>query len=1821
MAKSNYPNKLDTSIEIPAVRDNIIEVGSDVLNSLRSAIFQIERTLGINPQGAVGNSVSDRLNKALDGNGNILKEALDRANLVSGPIVDADVSKAAAIDENKLRLNYPTQLLQEEISQLTKQLDSVLATLEELSYLFGAHVHIDATNRHKGIAITIDAIDNTSSSIGVTSLDTTTSQGAFEEIFQSHINYDGSDISTSNRSHRAEQIFFNNTDVSAYIDSEDVQGAIEDVLEQTSGQLDDHQNKSHSNGILRTSKITSADDSTSGQVLLEDIEVLFFQSSTEDSTRISSVSFPGSPDAPPEKINKSDILRITKGGTLETFDYQISMAHYSLDGSTLESVDIFGFLTEGSDTGDVGRIFRNVNNIANAAGLLVTTREYPNDTNADLLQIANPDSSAIISRGIRPSEISLSNRYFTLTVDGEHVVDLDIFDGLSAAGQTIDTIIKSLNTQLSENGISVSAYRVDYDEKQPPEIALVHTVPSDAGSSFTLMVSRGSDDALDSLGFGLFEDVTIDAGLGSSYFIKGSAYNGLAEKMAETGLILMSGTPAVLSSSVDFKSLGIADGDLLAIVNSASDDGTYVITDVSPTTITVDRYQLSGEKWSAEAGDDAIFYVYSNTIFLKAFQFLKASSSTANAAIIDIFMDYNRNLFYDTRIEYGIEAHGASDSLISPCDFKGDVSVYTDDSPGALSASLTSDDNPLLSLDGGPPVELSGVVNSYIELTSGLHNINLLMYIESSDDLFTKIDDDGPFEMLLYGSEETNREENLFLARILFDSGNSRVSGFGADYPRVFKKLETGVTSHKDLSSNAIFVNQQRPLGETRSNGVIHGLELSSGTGQSTNEAIDDNYNYVINIAGGVCYVKGKRFELYSLDNLITDIVSPEGGGTDKFFVAINEWGEVVFSEADSVTCSCSLNPYNYCVLGSIEYDSANPPAAVDLRLFIDNLDLKVLNSITVSPQPGMGHFSSINKALKYAKRFSQMFPKAGVPTIHLKSGIHRNVVDMKIPLAGYTTIDQSYQPRYDDGIWINFPVNIVGEGDSTVLDLVKIFEDLEEGDDDRASSGATDMEDSMIIVGPGVTTTPDGDSDVISSGFVTLKDFRLRLSDVKILDPIINDNADSPINWGVKIENVTFDLSEKEGFGEYNRGVFIKDKHMDVTKGAGNITISGCNFINSLIGASGGLDAEYLKNINILNNIFRDQDIDVAASEYEYALHIDGSGHIFDIYDSPAENNIEFRGNIVANNDPSVNTAYVDASGNHEWGDRVSRNLVAGGSLGVGMSSPENALSNEMMPDGITPREGNALYIKSKKSAFLRISADSNDNNVGENAGIILTQAGGDSRADIRFEGDAGATYANSVISALCINNNLGGDASVQIGTEDSMALTVRDGKVGIGINDPSQLLHVYSAVNDSIIRVEEAQSTDNGPNLRFKKSRADTACWQDDYLGFISFHAHDGDNMSHEAAAIMGRVDSAVSGVIGVDDTPGRLEFYTTPQGSNSEVERMVIKNDGKIGMGTADPDAGLHVDYADGNFLAGQASGAGGGAFCEITAARTGNLLGSPTDFPVLRVKSTQGGALEGANYFEVVDKDDDIIFQIAADAALGNELINFGLDKPVTVNRGPIGGSGHVIFNVTSGSVQHWGDGGQPYGTEYWAQSVFVDEDLAVGGEISATSSTASVKAFRIPHPDPDKESSYDLMHCTVETPTGGDTLYRWSVDVTEGKALIDLPDYYRFLNEDDMIWVNPVNHFGSGYGSLDLDKKTLTVTTNEDGKYNVLLIATRKDKSAKAGWAGPEVPSGRSKHAAAKEERDIVRAKGLKELEDAKAKFLALKKLKEKDKNV
>jgi len=126
-------------------------------------------------------------------------------------------------------------------------------------------------------------------------------------------------------------------------------------------------------------------------------------------------------------------------------------------------------------------------------------------------------------------------------------------------------------------------------------------------------------------------------------------------------------------------------------------------------------------------------------------------------------------------------------------------------------------------------------------------------------------------------------------------------------------------------------------------------------------------------------------------------------------------------------------------------------------------------------------------------------------------------------------------------------------------------------------------------------------------------------------------------------------------------------------------------------------------------------------------------------------------------------------------------------------------------------------------------------------------------------------------------------------------------------------------------------------------------------------------------------------------------------------------------------------------------------------------------------------------------------------------------------------------------------------------------------LAVVGALSKGSGT-----FRIPHPVPEKKDKLYLQHSFVESPTRGDNIYRWQIEVKDNQYVIELPDYYQHLNENDMVWVNPVNHFGRGYGNVNEEQTELTINTDADGLYNVLLIGTRKDETAVNNFKGIEI---------------------------------------------
>jgi hypothetical protein len=145
------------------------------------------------------------------------------------------------------------------------------------------------------------------------------------------------------------------------------------------------------------------------------------------------------------------------------------------------------------------------------------------------------------------------------------------------------------------------------------------------------------------------------------------------------------------------------------------------------------------------------------------------------------------------------------------------------------------------------------------------------------------------------------------------------------------------------------------------------------------------------------------------------------------------------------------------------------------------------------------------------------------------------------------------------------------------------------------------------------------------------------------------------------------------------------------------------------------------------------------------------------------------------------------------------------------------------------------------------------------------------------------------------------------------------------------------------------------------------------------------------------------------------------------------------------------------------------------------------------------------------------------------------------------------------------------------------SVYGDRGVALGPAFTSVGGDYAVAyyiaknggSFGIDHPDPAKKMTTQLFHSFVESPTAGDNLYRYEIVTKDCKAVLELPDYHKHLNEFDQVFVTAKNHFGNAYGKVDTTQSCVEFTSDTDGEYFVLLMATRKDEFAKHHWGGVE----------------------------------------------
>jgi len=1123
MSKSKYPQKLDTSIELPTVRDNITELSSETINSLISAIFQIERTLGINPQGAAGNSVSARLSKALDGNGNIKKDALKQANVLSGPITNVDVSKVAAIKESKLRLDFPTGVLQSEVSTLGNQLGNLITQLKDINATLSVHIHPEANNRHTAEAITVAEAPVSRSATANIAIEPGSLQGSLEALYNGHVNYSGDNISELNNSHIAEQVFFNKENVSDVIFGDSVQGAIEDLADIQAVGLRNSTLNLNSNGRIRTgSTINGYEGNALGTSLLEVSAATFVRSEGATTTTFSLPSAV----APNSTISEFDILTLS-GSSTETDNgaYQIKTIAIDGDGK-VTSITIYGGPLSSSESGLSIVITKNIYGVYNQNGLNCAVRPRKNRTNTPDVIVSNPDSATIISSGIRPSSIRSTAHTFKITVDNNTSVEIETYDS-SLSRQTLSSVVNKINEQAVDNKYLFYAYSVRVGTCH--ELALAHVLPNVSGDikERTLLVSAGSsNDGSLELGISDRTDIKFYGGTGSTVHLNGLLLTGFGKPLSFSGdeLELINETLIIELFSDSFKSYGVRTGDTVVIAGSsdASDDGAYRVKSIDDTSLFLD---LDGSTFVGNLDSDSIVYILRNGALLDELAFEEIASSSAGSILFDIFLTEEKDIHYKKRLEIeGVLSSGSFTSGIS------DVSKNFIINGETASVTVGTDGMATLTDPTGAAGESVYVADTGIyelRASDGLSFIKINVLATAAPS--------SAVSVTLYGFNDISAN-NYFLSRGLYGTNLGRILGETADpgVPVLKDKRKSGTVDDTILGEAVLERYIEGPRGELRGSGIIKGMQVSGLANFGT--------YFTFDISAGVYYSGGIRYEFSGITELRIDT-------TSNFFIAINGEGCVV--TGDEITNPgggstfgnlSNISPFYSRRIPHLAYIDSSDNSIEDLRLFVNTSDFKVASEILVGKNGDASHFSDIASAVTYAGRVTALKADLGTPTIKISAG----------------TYEVSSQ------INIDFDINVIGDGSSTILKKAT-GSTLAAG---KAPSGTIIfMTSALFLIGADTSTG----SSRIKKG-VSFSNFVYEsndLSNVGIVFALSQDLATSP-DGVFRFHDISFfgpegmdgSVADASKIGEY--ALYIGQQNS--TSGApsssitmGNVLFSGC--------------------------------------------------------------------------------------------------------------------------------------------------------------------------------------------------------------------------------------------------------------------------------------------------------------------------------------------------------------------------------------------------------------------------------------------------------------------------------------------------------------------------------------------------------------------------------------------------------------------------------------------------------------------------------------
>lgn len=1118
--KSNYPNQIDTNKEIPIVRDNITEISSDVINSLRSAIINIEKTLGINPHGVTGQTLAERLNNIIDATGNLKPEVIN--TFANSNVSDVNISDNAGIKESKLDLNYPTNLLQSEISNLDALYNSLLEQLSEISAMLSIHISTVNSKAHAASSIYIEDADFSSSDESIGEIYPTSVQNMLEDIFSKHINYSGVNISSENNSHKSSQIYFDNTNVSTVIESTDVQGALEDLSNFKDLGLKNTILNLHSNGKINVGKVYDGYDGLNlGKTLLQSTDISYTLSTSGKTEFVF-----GTPITNIIDLKEFDILTLS-GSTYDDDNKDYIISNIYRDGSgNIYAIKVYGGPLSFVSSGISITITKNTYQPYNVAGFLPTAKTRYNRSNIPDVVILNPDAPTIVSSNLMPQEITSLAHEFIIEVDGQEYSLSTYNSDLSV--QTVDSIVQMINDQCSDQAINLLAYKIRRENSY--ELVLSHTVPNfdgDVVKRSLLVASAISNDGLLELGLSDYDDNIIYGTTNNSLHINGSVLSnfGIKKVFSNSEIQILTNNTQLQLYSGNFSDYGIRVGDHVIITNieNTSDNGTYRILTIVDDVVTLEGTHNFTN--SLESAGNIIFL--RNSVSLDDMTF-EEFDGIDSSILFDVFMDENKDIFYKKRMEIdGVQENNGFFCTVT------DVSKNFITS--GVTATISINAGGFASLDDGSETVGDSVFIGY----SGKY---YLFNYSKTDFVVVDVYSTGlPLTTLNYSISGFDELPSGYfhIGRGNYSTSLGRILGSSNSLgiPVITDKRTVGTVDVNTISPNIVEKYIEGPRNELRIPGVVRGCSLVDAAYYTTYQTFS--------ITPGVFYVNGIRHEFPGVTNYRCN-------NSQDIVIAFNKYGHIVAESYmdDPDNPGNNVSPFRYedvCYIGEVTNNGSTITATYDLRVFINNLDNKVLNEIIVA-QENYGHFTSIADAVEYSRRISKLFQYQTPFSIKIGSGTFEI----------YSTI------------YIDFDLRISGMGPNTILTRGSGF-----GNGVELSGSLVDMKTAIFMIGASSNTNDDG----INYG-VTLSDFTYITNPdiiyvgtaLALSQPLEKDSVGVSRSATFRFENINFQgpsnmngaLSDPSKVGDYALILGQQNPNTLAARGnvvTGNAIINNCRF------------------------------------------------------------------------------------------------------------------------------------------------------------------------------------------------------------------------------------------------------------------------------------------------------------------------------------------------------------------------------------------------------------------------------------------------------------------------------------------------------------------------------------------------------------------------------------------------------------------------------------------------------------------------------------